>query len=197
MAAYVDGRRVRRSRLAYSRAAGYATGHRPKALDYDNPELVQSTDNPLKKYVARAGMLCKDESFQSFLGAQNVEQAAMAMKAELQIESRAELSDPYKKEARQRLDNLVDRFKEWKSLMTNLETDVAYFTPKELSVRWRIHEKTIHNMAKDGRLDSLTIANRLRIPKYAVLEMELGVSSWNQICQKKNNLAPQVQRAGR
>ena len=85
-----------------------------KALDYDNPELVQSEDNPLKKYVARAGMLCKDESFQSFLGAQNVEQAAMAMKAELQIESRAELSDPYKKEARQRLDNLVDRFKEWK-----------------------------------------------------------------------------------
>ena len=61
---------------------------------------------------------CRDalqgRSFQSFLGAQNVEQAAMAMKAELQIESRAELSDPYKKEARQRLDNLVDRFKEWK-----------------------------------------------------------------------------------
>ena len=79
--------------------------------------------------------------------------------------------------------------------MTNLETDVAYFTPKELSVRWRIHEKTIHNMAKDGRLDSLTIANRLRIPKYAVLEMELGVSSWNQSLSKEKQSGTSSTRA--
>ncbi len=86
-----------------------------KALDYDNPELIESNENPNKKYVTRAVMFCKDENFQKFLGAKDVEQAAAAMKAALQISSRAELGTETINGigARGRFDALIDKFKQW------------------------------------------------------------------------------------
>lgn len=69
--------------------------------------------------------------------------------------------------------------------MTDSETDVLFYTPQELAKRWRISDRAIHYMAQDGRLEGVTIANRLRIPKHVVLEMEMGVSSWNQVSSKE------------
>ena len=86
-----------------------------KALDYDNPEL-ETAENPNKKYVTRAALFCKDQSFQKFLGETGEESAATALKSRLGIQTRAVLGEDTLGgvEARKRLDYMVAEFKEWK-----------------------------------------------------------------------------------
>ena len=63
--------------------------------------------------------------------------------------------------------------------MSNKDPDVLYYSPKFLATRWSVSQRTIHNMAKDGRLESRVIANRLRIPIHSALQHELGEKLWN------------------
>lgn len=86
-----------------------------KALDYDNPEF-EAAENPNKKYVTRAALFCKDESFQQFLGETGEEGAAAALKSRLGVQSRAVLGQDTLAgmEARERFDYTVTAFKEWK-----------------------------------------------------------------------------------
>jgi len=94
-----------------------------QALDYDNPE--QPKESPNKRYIQRAALLCKEESFQKFMevkaavegfygwGLGNMEiEAACALRAYLQIQSRSDLGHQDNELARAKMDMLV---KEWKS----------------------------------------------------------------------------------
>lgn len=69
--------------------------------------------------------------------------------------------------------------------MKETEMDILYFNPQELAKRWRVSDKTIHNMCNDGRLTGLKVANRLRIPKDVVFQIELGESKWNRLLQNE------------
>ena len=94
-----------------------------QALDYDNPE--QPKESPNKRYIQRAALLCKEESFQKFmevkaavegfygwgLGDMEIE-AACALRAYLQIQSRSDLGHQDNELARAKMDMLI---KEWKS----------------------------------------------------------------------------------
>jgi len=85
-----------------------------KAMDYDNPERLTQTENPLKKFVTRAALFCKDNSFQVFLGCRSEAEASTELKDRLSISSRAELADPDNTDARELFDEIVEDFKEWK-----------------------------------------------------------------------------------
>ena len=86
-----------------------------KALDYDNPEF-EAAENPNKKYVSRAALFCKDESFQKFIGESDEEGAATALKSRLGVSSRAVLAEDTfgGVQAREQFDSTVIAFKEWK-----------------------------------------------------------------------------------
>jgi len=96
-----------------------------KAMDYDNPE-PEVGDNPNKKYIQRAVMLCKDVNFQRYMEAlaqdegfydwglaEHEAEAANALKAKLRIKSRSELGNSDAEALRQKMDNLVKNFRVW------------------------------------------------------------------------------------
>ena len=85
-----------------------------KALDYDNP--VQENENPHKKYVTKAAMFCKNPDFQEFLGTYSEEDASNNLRLQLRLNSRSELAD--NAEARDKLDEIIKKFKEWKNEST-------------------------------------------------------------------------------
>ena len=81
------------------------------ALDYDNP--VEEIENPHKKYVTKAAMFCKNPDFQEFLGMYSEEDASNNLRLQLRLNSRSELAD--NAEARDKLDEIIKKFKEWKN----------------------------------------------------------------------------------
>ena len=94
-----------------------------QALDYDNPE--QPKESPNKRYIQRAALLCKEESFQKFMEVKSAvegfygwglgdmeKETACALRAYLQIQSRSDLGHQDNELARAKMDRLI---KEWKS----------------------------------------------------------------------------------
>ena len=96
-----------------------------KALDYDNPEVGESADDdPLKKYIQRAVMLCKNEKFQSYMEFRASEEgsivgawasrkrsAQVLYDTFLGIGSRSELAAVHNDTVRDKMDKLVTDFR--------------------------------------------------------------------------------------
>ena len=96
-----------------------------KALDYDNPEVGESADDdPLKKYIQRAAMLCKNEKFQSYMEfraseegfygwgmGNDEEECASALRHFLGIGSRSELAAVHNDTVRDNMDRLITDFR--------------------------------------------------------------------------------------
>ena len=84
----------------------------------DNEEPIvpkQKTDG--ERAIARAGLMCKDKDFQRFVGERcgfidfTEEETVAYVRKYIGVKSRKELMD--NKEARDKLSELVDMFKEW------------------------------------------------------------------------------------
>ena len=96
-----------------------------KALDYDNPEIGEGDDDePLKRYITRAAMLCKNERFQSYMEhraseegfygwgmGQLEEECASALRHFLGLSSRSELAAVHNDAVRDKMDKLVSDFR--------------------------------------------------------------------------------------
>ena len=66
---------------------------------------------PYNNRVQKAGMLCRDQRFQEFIGAKDESHAAHLLCERCEITSRSELNG--NKEAQQAFDNLLTTFETW------------------------------------------------------------------------------------
>ena len=84
-----------------------------KLNDQEEP-VVPEQEREIKKMISSAGMLCRNEDFGVFIGAEdNTEESiANTMRAKLEIQSRTDLRN--NSEAREKFKNLTEGFERWK-----------------------------------------------------------------------------------
>ena len=84
-----------------------------KLNDQEEP-VVPEQEREIKKMISSAGMLCRNEDFGIFIGAEdNTEESiANTMRAKLEIQSRTDLRN--NSEAREKFKNLTEGFERWK-----------------------------------------------------------------------------------
>ena len=84
-----------------------------KLNDQEEP-VVPEQEREIKKMISSAGMLCRNEDFGVFIGAEdNTEESiANTMRAMLEIQSRTDLRN--NSEAREKFKNLTEGFERWK-----------------------------------------------------------------------------------
>ena len=84
-----------------------------KLNDQEEP-VVPEQEREIKKMISSAGMLCRNEDFGVFIGAEdNTEESiANTMRAKLEIQSRTDLRN--NSEAREKFKNLTEEFERWK-----------------------------------------------------------------------------------
>ena len=84
-----------------------------KLNDQEEP-VVPEQERESKKMISSAGMLCRNEDFGVFIGAEDAseESIANAMRARLGIQSRTDLRN--NSEAREKFKNTTEEFERWK-----------------------------------------------------------------------------------
>jgi len=84
-----------------------------KLNDQEEP-VVPEQEREIKRMISSAGMLCRNEDFGIFIGAEdNTEESiANTMRAKLEIQSRTDLRN--NSEAREKFKNLTEGFERWK-----------------------------------------------------------------------------------
>jgi|TARA_X000001388_G_scaffold76967_1_gene75859 hypothetical protein len=84
-----------------------------KLNDQEEP-VVPEQEREIKRMISSAGMLCRNEDFGVFIGAEdNTEESiANTMRAKLEIQSRTDLRN--NSEAREKFKNLTEGFERWK-----------------------------------------------------------------------------------
>ena len=84
-----------------------------KLNDQEEP-VVPEQEREIKKMISSAGMLCRNEDFGVFIGAEdNTEESiANTMRAKLEIQPRTDLRN--NSEAREKFKNLTEGFERWK-----------------------------------------------------------------------------------
>lgn len=89
-----------------------------KLNDQDEPEIPDE-QREIKKMIASAGMLCRNDHFALFLGVEGgEEEVANILRKKLGIKSRSEFNN--NSEARQKFTNLIEEFEKWKKLETRM-----------------------------------------------------------------------------
>ena len=89
-----------------------------KLNDQDEPEIPDE-QREIKKMIASAGMLCRNDHFALFLGVEGgEEEVANILRQKLGIKSRSEFNN--NSEARQKFTNLIEEFEKWKKLETRM-----------------------------------------------------------------------------
>ena len=89
-----------------------------KLNDQDEPEIPDE-QREIKKMIASAGMLCRNDHFALFLGVEGGEdEVANMLRQKLGIKSRSEFNN--NSEARQKFTNLIEDFEKWKKLETRM-----------------------------------------------------------------------------
>lgn len=84
-----------------------------KLNDHEEP-VVPEQEREIKKMISSAGMLCRNEDFGIFIGAEdNTEESiANTMRAKLEIQSRTNLRN--NSEAREKFKKITEEFERWK-----------------------------------------------------------------------------------
>ena len=84
-----------------------------KLNDQEEP-VVPEQEREIKKMISSAGMLCRNEDFGIFIGAEdNTEESiANTMRAKLEIQSRTDLRN--NSEAREKFKKITEEFERWK-----------------------------------------------------------------------------------
>ena len=84
-----------------------------KLNDQEEP-VVPEQEREIKKMISSAGMLCRNEDFGIFIGAEdNTEESiANTMRAKLEIQSRTDLRN--NSEAREKFKKISEEFERWK-----------------------------------------------------------------------------------
>tara|TARA_R110001592_G_scaffold123300_2_gene331067 strand:+ start:2216 stop:2647 length:432 start_codon:yes stop_codon:yes gene_type:complete len=84
-----------------------------KLNDHEEP-VVPEQEREIKKMISSAGMLCRNEDFGIFIGAEdNTEESiANTMRAKLEIQSRTDLRN--NSEAREKFKKITEEFERWK-----------------------------------------------------------------------------------
>ena len=84
-----------------------------KLNDQEEP-VVPEQEREIKKMISSAGMLCRNEDFGIFIGAEdNTEESiANTMRAKLEIQSRTDLRN--NSEAREKFRHITEEFERWK-----------------------------------------------------------------------------------
>jgi hypothetical protein len=84
-----------------------------KLNDQEEP-VVPEQEREIKKMISSAGMLCRNEDFGIFIGADdNTEESiANTMRAKLEIQSRTDLRN--NSEAREKFKKITEEFERWK-----------------------------------------------------------------------------------
>ncbi len=84
-----------------------------KLNDQEEP-VVPEQEREIKRMISSAGMLCRNEDFGIFIGAEdNTEESiANTMRAKLEIQSRTDLRN--NSEAREKFKKITEEFERWK-----------------------------------------------------------------------------------
>ncbi len=84
-----------------------------KLNDQEEP-VVPEQEREIKRMISSAGMLCRNEDFGVFIGAEdNTEESiANTMRAKLEIQSRTDLRN--NSEAREKFKKITEEFERWK-----------------------------------------------------------------------------------
>ena len=84
-----------------------------KLNDQEEP-VVPEQEREIKKMISSAGMLCRNEDFGIFIGAEDntEESVANTMRAKLEIQSRTDLRN--NSEAREKFKKITEEFERWK-----------------------------------------------------------------------------------
>ena len=84
-----------------------------KLNDHEEP-VVPEQEREIKKMISSAGMLCRNEDFGIFIGAEDNTEESIAniMRAKLEIHSRTDLRN--NSEAREKFKKITEEFERWK-----------------------------------------------------------------------------------
>ena len=84
-----------------------------KLNDQEEP-VVPKQEREIKKMISSAGMLCRNEDFGIFIGAEDNTEESIAniMRAKLEIHSRTDLRN--NSEAREKFKKITEEFERWK-----------------------------------------------------------------------------------
>ena len=84
-----------------------------KLNDQEEP-VVPEQEREIKKMISSAGMLCRNEDFGIFIGAEDNTEESIAniMRAKLEIHSRTDLRN--NSEAREKFKKITEEFERWK-----------------------------------------------------------------------------------